>query len=174
MKFNVGKFNVKSTSVFSVTGVGDVTIDSAVSRVLVEKYTGKTESGIVIDSNATYYTEVVGLNGTANVEFDSYALASNLTYGSPANADIVFDGHAVGSLLGEDYVEIRGLVLRPGQEVEIDMCNLTVTVNGENAMHLMSTEGDFFDFLIGNNDIDIEAIGAGSVQVDTYWKDRWL
>ena len=41
-------------------------------------------------------------------------------------------------------------------------------------MHLMSTDGDFFDFLIGDNDIEIEAVGANGVQIDTYWKDKWL
>ena len=71
-------------------------------------------------------------------------------------------------------MEINNINLRPGEEVEIDMCNLTVTKNGENALHLMSSDGDFFDFLIGENGVDIVAEGAGKIQVDAYWKDRWL
>lgn len=173
-KFNVGKFNVKSSSVFSVTGIADITLESNVSAVLVEKYIDASESNITIDSNLIYHVEIEGIEGTTGLEFDTYGLGANLVYGDKATGSIELDSHAVGSLLGEDYVEITGLTLRPGQKVEIDMCNLTVTVNGDNAMHLMSADGDFFDFLIGDNDIDIEAAGAGNVQVDTYWKDRWL
>ena len=173
-KFNVGKFNVKSTQIHSVTAVGDMEMDARVSRVLVEKYVSKTESSISIDSSANYFVEVIGISANVDMEIESSGLGANLVYSSQATADLEINSSAIGSLLGEDYVEIRGLTLRPGQEVEIDMCNLTVTVNGDNAMHLMSADGDFFDFLVGDNDIDIEAIGAGSVQVDTYWKDRWL
>ena len=116
----------------------------------------------------------MGVKSNADMEINSRALSTNLMYASEATGDMSIDAFGVGSLLGEDYVEIAGLVLKPGQEVEIDMCNLTVTVNGENAMHLMSTDGDFFDFLIGDNDIEIEALGANGVQIDTYWKDKWL
>lgn len=173
-KFNVGKFNVKSTQIHSVTGVGDMEMDSKVSKVLVEKYISKTESSMSLDSNANYFVEIIGVSGNVDMEIDSSGLGANLVYSSQATADMEINSSAIGSLLGEDYVEIRGLILRPGQEVEIDMCKLTVTVNGDNAMHLMSNEGDFFDFLVGDNEIDIEAVGANNVQIDTYWKDRWL
>lgn len=173
-KFNVGKFNVDGGTIFSVTGVSDIALDSEVKSVLVEKDSGVYASSITIDSSAEYHVEIVNITGEAEIEFSTFGLAANLVYSDAGNSSIELNSYAIGSLLGEDYVEISGLVLRPGQEVEIDMCNLTVTVNGENAMHLMSPDGDFFDFLIGNNEIDIEATGAGTVSVDTYWKDRWL
>lgn len=173
-KFNVGKFNVKKSGTGSVNGNSDLFIESFISNVLINKYIDKVQADIEINSNAKGYINIMGITANADMDIEVKALASNLIYSSEAKGDMAIDAYGVGSLLGEDYVEISGLVLRPGQEVEIDMCNLTVTVDGENAMHLMSTDGDFFDFLIGENDIEIEAVGANGVQIDTYWKDRWL
>nr|WLJ26176.1 MAG: distal tail protein [Firmicutes phage HS17] len=173
-KFNVGKFNVKSSEIASVNGNSDLVLESNISKFLVDKYISKVEASIELDSESNFYIRIMGVKSNADMEINSRALSTNLMYASEATGDMSIDAFGVGSLLGEDYVEIKGLVLKPGQEVEIDMCNLTVTVNGENAMHLMSTDGDFFDFLIGDNDIEIEAVGANGVQIDTYWKDKWL
>lgn len=173
-KFNVGKFNVKNSEVASVNANSDLVLGSNLSTFLVDKYISEAEASIELDAKANLYIRIMGIESNADMEMESKALSSNLVYASEATGDMSIDAYGVGSLLGEDYVEIAGLVLKPGQEVEIDMCNLTVTVNGENAMHLMSTDGDFFDFLIGDNDIEIEAVGANGVQIDTYWKDKWL
>lgn len=173
-KFNVGKFNVKNSEIASVNGNSDLVLESNISKFLVDKYISEAEVSIELDAKANFYIKIMGVMSNADMEINSRALSTNLMYASEATGDMSIDAFGVGSLLGEDYVEIKGLVLKPGQEVEIDMCNLTVTVNGENAMHLMSTDGDFFDFLIGDNDIEIEAIGANGVQIDTYWKDKWL
>lgn len=173
-KYNVGKFNVKNSEVSSVNANGDLALNSNVSSILVDKYIGRTQSNIEVSANAKAYASIMGISAKAEVEMYAKAWAANLVYGGDLGGEMAIDSYAVGSLLGEDYVEITGLSLKPGQEVEIDMCNLTVTVNGENAMHLMSTDGDFFDFLVGKNDIEIEAIGANGVQIDTYWKDKWL
>lgn len=173
-KFNVGKFNIKNSEVASVNANSDLILGSNLSKFLVDKYISEAEVSIELDAKANLYIRIMGIESNADMEMESKALSSNLVYASEATGDMSIDAYGVGSLLGEDYVEIAGLVLKPGQEVEIDMCNLTVTVNGENAMHLMSTDGDFFDFLIGDNDIEIEAVGANGVQIDTYWKDKWL
>ncbi len=173
-KFNVGKFNVKNSEIASVNGNSDLVLESNISKFLVDKYISEAEVSIELDAKANFYIKIMGVESNADMEMNSRALSTNLMYASEATGDMSIDAYGVGSLLGEDYVEIKGLVLKPGQEVEIDMCNLTVTVNGENAMHLMSTDGDFFDFLIGDNDIEIEAVGANGVQIDTYWKDKWL
>lgn len=173
-KFNVGKFNVKNSEIASVNANSDLVLGSNLSKFLVDKYISEAEVSIELDAKANFYIKIMGVKSNADMEINSRALSTNLMYASEATGDMSIDAFGVGSLLGEDYVEIKGLVLKPGQEVEIDMCNLTVTVNGENAMHLMSTDGDFFDFLIGDNDIEIEAIGANGVQIDTYWKDKWL
>lgn len=173
-KFNVGKFNVKNSEVASVNGNSNLVLESNISKFLIDKYMPKAETSIELDAKANLYIRIMGIESNADMEMNSKALSSNLIYASKTTGDMFIDAYGVGSLLGEDYVEIAGLVLKPGQEVEIDMCNLTVTVNGENAMHLMSTDGDFFDLLIGDNDIEIEAVGANGVQIDTYWKDKWL
>ncbi|MGI5949113.1 phage distal tail protein [Peptoniphilus sp.] len=173
-KYNVGKFNVKNADTLSVSANSDIAMDAGVISTLLEIYTPSSQSSLNLDCIAEYHVELTGISTDAEMFMDTYGLPANLVYASEAVSDLVIDAGGVGSLLGEDYVEITGLRLRPGQEVEIDMCNLTVTVNGENAIDLMSEDGDFFDFLIGDNDILIEAMGANSVKIDTYWKDKWL
>ena len=148
-KFNIGKFNVKSNNNITLTA----------------------------NSEINYFTILeIKLKETAGLEinFDASAVATSIILIEDLNSEITFEAEGIGSLLGEEYIEIKGFVLRPGQEIEINTCDLTATINGENAIHLLTEEGDFFDFLPGANDIKIDAVGAGSVSIDTYWKDRWL
>lgn len=173
-KYNVGKFNVKDTRDLSVSASTDIVLDSVIVKYLVNKYMQKMESSIAIDSKAYGHIELKGATGIADITMGAIAIASNLVYGYKSTGDLIIESNAIGSLLGEDYLEITGLSLKPGQEAEIDMCALTVTVNGVNAIHLMSADGDFFDFLVGDNDIEIEAVGGNGVKIDAYWKDRWL
>ena len=49
-----------------------------------------------------------------------------------------------------DDIIINGNIA-PGNRLIIDTKNLTVTLNGENALHLI--DGDFFDLVLGNNKI---------------------
>lgn len=49
-----------------------------------------------------------------------------------------------------DEIVVSGDIA-PGDRLVIDTRNLTVTLNGENALHLLG--GDFFDLVLGNNKI---------------------
>lgn len=174
MKFNLSKFNAKSTATDVITGVSDIEFGTSIRNVLVEVYPTKVTSGIEFDSSATGIVEVFGVAEEATIDISSVASGTAVIFSEPGTADIVFDSSAVGSLLGEEYLELLGVTLLPGQELEINTCDLTVTIAGENAMHLLTSEGDFFDLLPGNNDIEVSATGANQVSVDAYWKDRWL
>lgn len=174
-KYNLGKFNIKDSAETSVSASAEISISSACKSVNVDKHI-KIEKAveIYIDSKASAHAELKSTRAVAEINFDAKALASNLVYSSRGFSDVEFMSKAVASLLGESYLELNNINLRPGEEVEIDTCNLTVTKNGENALHLMSSDGDFFDFLIGENGVDIVAEGAGNIQVDAYWRDKWL
>ena len=174
-KYNLGKFNIKDSAETSVSASAEISISSACKGISVDKHI-KIEKVVEIHiySKASAHAEIESTKASAEINFDAKALASNLVYSSRGFSDVEIMSKAVAALLGEAYLELNNINLKPGEEVEIDMCNLTVTKNGENALHLMSSDGDFFDFLIGENGVDIVAEGAGKIQVDAYWKDRWL
>lgn len=174
-KYNLGKFNIKDSAESSVSANAEINVSAVCKAVNIDKII-KTDKKvyIYIDSKASAYAEVTSSSASASIDFDTKALASNLVFSGPGQSEIEVLTKAVAALLGESYLELKDVYLKPGEEIEIDMCNLTVTKNGENALHLMSSDGDFFDFLIGENGVNIIAEGAGSIQVDAYWKDKWL
>ncbi|WP_071126228.1 phage distal tail protein [Peptoniphilus lacydonensis] len=174
-KFNIGKFNIKSNNNITLTANSEINYFTKVEDILIQKELGKVGATIDYEASATSILEIK-LKETAElaINFDASAVATSIILIEDLNSEITFEAEGIGSLLGEEYIEIKGFVLRPGQEIEINTCDLTATINGENAIHLLTEEGDFFDFLPGENDIKIDAVGAGSVSIDTYWKDRWL
>lgn len=174
-RYNLGKFNIKDSSESSVSANAEINVSAVCKTVNIDKII-KTDRAvnIYIDSKASAYAEVTSSRASASIDFDTKALASNLVFSGPGQSEIEVLTKGAPSLLGESYLELKDVYLKPGEEIEIDMCNLTVTKNGENALHLMSSDGDFFDFLIGENGVNIIADGAGSIQVDAYWKDKWL
>lgn len=195
--FNRGKFNVKSGAVITLTGAStidveaqasacavmmwrfadpvalDITIDAAGDQV-VNKYSGRVASPIVFDAQSVPHVHKWAKSADTEINWDTSITYSTITKPDPVTLDVVFGASAVASMLGEEYIEFVGITLRPGEQLEIDTCALTATINGRNVMHLLSHDGDFFDFFPGANEIEIEATGAGSVAVDTFWKDKWL
>lgn len=174
-KFNIGKFNIKSNNNITLTANSEINYFTNVEDILIQKELGRVGATIDYESSATSILEIkLKEIAVSEINFDASAVATSIILIEDLNSEITFEAEGIGSLLGEEYIEIKGFVLRPGQEIEINTCDLTATINGENAIHLLTEDGDFFDFLPGENEIKIDAIGAGSVSIDTYWKDRWL
>ena len=196
--FNRGKFNIKSdggtvaltatTAIevdaqasahtammwrFADPAALDITINAAGDQV-VEQYSGRVSSPIVFGSQLVPHVHKWAELADTEIAYDTSIVYSTITKPDPVTLDVVFDASAVASMLGEEYIELVGVTLRPGEQLEIDTCALTATINGQNVMHLLSNDGDFFDFFPGANVIEIEATGAGAVAVDTFWKDKWL
>lgn len=195
--FNRGKFNVKSGAAIMLTGTSsieveaqasahtvmmwrfadpvalDITIDAAGDQV-VNKYSGRVTAPVVFDAQLVPRVNKWAESADIEINYDTSIVYSTITKPSPVTLDIVFGASAVSSMLGQEYIELNGITLRPGEQLEIDTCALTATINGQNVMHLLSRDGDFFDFFPGANEIEITASGAGAVAVDTYWKDKWL
>ena len=67
-----------------------------------------------------------------------------------------------------------GFLFRVGDEIIIDMENMTVTQNGQNAMRFLDRESDFFEFNPGENEVTFETTTPrGQVDMRILWKDRW-
>jgi hypothetical protein len=195
--FNRGKFNIKSGGAITLTGTApmeveaqasartvmmwrfadpvalDITVNTAGDQV-VNKYSGRVTSSIVFGTQLIPHVHKWGTSADTEINYDTSIIFSTVTKPAPVTLDVVFDASGVASMLGEEYIELTNIVLAPGEQLEIDTCALTATINGQNVMHLLSHDGDFFDFFPGANEIEIEATGAGAVAVDTFWKDKWL
>ena len=195
--FNRGKFNVKSGAAIMLTGTSaieveaqasartvmmwrfadpvalDITVNTAGDQV-VNKYSGRVTSSITCNAQVIPLVHKWGVSADTEINYDTSIVYSTIAKPAPVTLDVIFDASGVASMLGEEYIELNGITLRPGEQLEIDTCALTATINGQNVMHRLSPDGDFFDFCPGANEVEIEATGAGAVAVDTYWKDKWL
>lgn len=62
----------------------------------------------------------------------------------------------------------------PGDTLIIDTEHLTVTVNGDNVLHLIGKD-EFPELLPGENElVYIDSEGQRIVKIRVIWKDRWL
>ncbi len=57
------------------------------------------------------------------------------------------------SVFGVDILSLPQIVLKPGQELIINTDDMTVTIDGENAIHLLSDDSVFFFFWRKGEDI---------------------
>ena len=61
----------------------------------------------------------------------------------------------------------------PNDVVEIDMQRMTVTINGQNALHLV--DGRFWELVTGRNTIKYtDSVASRQVALTVTFKDRWL
>lgn len=175
-KFNLNSFNTSTSAEASIVGASAFDYEIKIGQVLIEKSADKVNSYFDYETSANFYTNIeIKDKLSAELNYQSSAiLTSEISIGNIPESEIVYEAKAMASLVGEEYIEIAGFTLRPGQEIIIDTCELTATIDGENAIHLLTPDGDFFDFLPGQNDIEVTAIGGDNISIDTYWKDRWL
>lgn len=74
-----------------------------------------------------------------------------------------------------DHINLKDIVLKPGDELIIDTDLMTVTLNGQNAMRYFSSQSDFFKLAPGENIIAYsDDSETKEYSVDILWKDRWL
>lgn len=175
-KFDLTSFNTSTSMEASITGASAFDYEINIGQVLIEKSADKVNSYFDYETSANFYINIeIKDKLSADMDYQSSAiLTSEISIESIPESEIVYEAKATASLVGEEYIEIAGFILRPGQEIIIDTCELTATIDGENAMHLLTPDGDFFDFLPGQNDIEVTAVGGNGISIDTYWKDRWL
>lgn len=69
-----------------------------------------------------------------------------------------------------EVIGFTGLTLSAGDELIIDTDNMTVTINGENAIMYLADSSTFFT--LSAADI-IRYEGTGTADIRLLWKDRW-
>lgn len=79
------------------------------------------------------------------------------------------------TLAGEASINLEDLVMEPGDELIINTADMTITLNGQNAIEYMTNTSEFFNLLAGLNTIEYsDGSEEREVNIDVIWKDRWL
>lgn len=96
-------------------------------------------------------------------------------YGGSSLASMIMKATADHILSGEEIIALNGIVLRAGEELEIDTCNMTITINGVNAMKYLEDKSKFFELNQGLNEVIYTDQSTGRPKtIDVLYKDRWL
>lgn len=174
MKFNRSSFNRKSGQSEIVRATATVELLSDVRDISLTQYAADLEASFELD---TISYGLLRKYSKGNAEFmigaNSSSTIKMFNIGT-LDSDVEIAADALGSTLGEEFIALENIVLRPGEELVINTCDLTATINGENAISSLTVGSDFFDFLSGDNDVIISGENSRGMTVDVYWKDRWL
>lgn len=74
-----------------------------------------------------------------------------------------------------DYIDLKGIQLLPGETLEIDTENMTVTINGKNAVQHWQLGSKFFELAPGENTfIYYDTAPTRKAALTVTWRDRWL
>lgn len=174
MKFNRSSFNRKSGQSEIIRATATVELLSDVRDGDITQYAADLETSFEIDTISygllRKYSKgdaefMLGANSSSTIKTFNIGMLDSYV-------EVMAD--ALGSTLGEEFIALENIVLRPGEELVINTCDLTATINGENAISSLTVGSDFFDFLAGENDVIISGGNSRGMTVDVYWKDRWL
>lgn len=151
-----------------------MTMDAVLQKYEIER---RADGGalLILSSNRPDPTAEKYGGAAINMIMGSFGDPTRLKYAPGADIlPMTLRTSGITNLLGVDSIHLV-LDLQPGDELELDMCELTAVLNNENAMKYLASDGNFFDFPAGNNEI-IVAITPTDVPIegDIYWKDRWL
>lgn len=172
--FNQGKFNVSSGSTIGNSGIALMAMGANSvlgNRIISASGLASLKLGEISDGTNIKYS-----SGMAGLVMDSQANGTKyyLVTGDPAR--LIMTTEANQLLSGEEIIVLDGLILSPGDELVINTYDMTVTLNGQNAMQYFSSESDFIKLLNGLNTIEYSDGNGGSrnISFDILWKDRWL
>lgn len=174
-KFNLGKFNVPSSNVASASGnasaIGGMT---GLSYVICAGQGAFNGIGGMDKANPSRVTPAeVGI-------MHAISSASGQYYNRVEVTGEQVDGISgmtikTAEVFGVSIISLADIVLKPGQELVIDTENMTVTIDGENAIHLLSDDSDFFFLAQGENIITYsDNANSRNINLKAMWKNRWV
>lgn len=171
--FNRGKFNVPSAAISSNSGIallklGTIPVD--VQRTISANGQASMKLSGLSDGTIVRYAA-----GSCLFTLGSFANGTKVFIVATEDATLVMLTQAVHQLSGEQVMRFEDLVLQPGDELLINTCDLTVTLNGQNAMEYFAADSEFITLLNGENTIEYnDESESREISFDIIWKDRWL
>lgn len=137
-------------------------------------YSLTTESELILSTEAEGANIKYGDAG-AELKLTAELTPTKVFIPDAGVSELILTTHASQSVQGEAVISLEDLILSPGDELIINTCDMTVTLNGQNGAQYFSDDSEFFALLSGQNTI-IYTDGNTSrdVVLDIIWKDRWL
>lgn len=172
-RFNRDPFNKG----FATDGLRSlVAMRLGVKPVTMRRTTNLTGSNNMSMQTVSAYTYVILYNtDPRDMVLDNAAVYTRHVLMSPSPASLELSNRAAIALSGESSLTLTGLILKPGDELLIDTGEMTVLLNGQNAMKYFEKDSEFIEFLHGINDIVYsDKSSSRKVAIDVLWKDRWL
>jgi len=171
--FNRGKFNVSNAQSSGSNGIALMIM--GVKPTLVEKVIsakGITNMLLQANSNAT---KVKYNKGITDMILEVAGEGTKVFIVSSDISDMTLETNANQTLAGEATIMLENINLKVGDELVINTCDMTVTVNGQNAMKFFDSESEFMSLLNGLNTIIYSDTNSNrKISLDVIWKDRWL
>ena len=156
------------------SGATSMAMDATLQRYEVER---RADGGALLLLSSNRPDQTVEKYGGAAIGMimGSFMDPTRLKYAPSADMlPMVMRTSGITNLLGVDNIHLI-VNLQPGETLELDMCEMTALLNNENAMKYLASDGDFFDFPAGKNDIVVDITPANvPIESEIYWKDRWL
>ena len=174
-KFNTGKFNIPSSDVASVSGNISATGGLTGTARVVYSASGRCDGVSSIEkANAARIVkaecDMLHAKSGATCEYYNRVAVS----GEPLEGVSGIEAKAV-EVFGITFMRLSDIVLKPGQELVIDTENMTAVIDGENAIHLLSDDSEFFFLAQGSNTITYSDRAAQrKINLKVMWKNRWL
>jgi len=192
--FNRGKFNRSVNVANSVFLYGEIDLELGAAGKLNASNTFKGNAALSLTTTgkATYSANLKGdmelflfTDGqvTRLRPFEGNADISIAAEGKIVRARIIGGDALLSLTVGNEgfntfryeIISLPGLLIGQGDELIIDMENMTITLNGQNAMRYLSRDSEFFRLNPGNNEITYHStVTAGRVDLRILWKDAWV
>lgn len=156
------------------SGATSMAMDAVLQRYEVER---RADGGalLILSTNRPDQTVEKFASVHIGMAMGSFMDPTRLKYAPDAEEmamEILTSG--ITNLRGVDSIHLI-VNLQPGDTLELDMCEMTALLNTENAMKYLASDGDFFDFPAGKNDLIVDVTPANvPIESEVYYKDRWL
>lgn len=171
--YNRGKFNAPLTVTSSNSGIALLKLEAipvSAQRTISASGQASMKLGSLTDGTIIKYS-----TASAVLTMSGVADGTKVFIVSAGTAALVIMTQATHQLSGEQMMRFEDLSLRPGDELVINTCDLTVTLNGLNAMEYFAADSEFITLLNGKNIIEYnDESGTRNISFDIIWKDRWL
>ena len=171
--YNRGKFNTPSIQTSSNSGISILKLAGNEVKPRQDMTSFGTTAMVLRTLNDAI--NIKSSSAIANLMMCSKGIQTKIHYGIANISDIQLQTKGEHTLAGEELISLPGLVLKPGDELVIDTCEMTVSVNGQNMMKFVSDDSEFFSLLPGDNElIYTDGVTTRKVSIDILWKDRWV
>lgn len=170
--YNRGKYNVSSGAVGN-SGIGLMIL--ATASVNAMRTINASGIASINMKSSTEGTNVKYDIGIANIIIEGQGEGTKVFIVNADIANMVITTEAKQTLAGESVITLENLDLKPGDEIIINTCDMTVTKNGQNAIEYFSSDSEFFNLLSGLNTLVYSDTNSNrEISFDVIWKDRWL